>query len=201
MFFARRSVASARLLLRNQQPRRFDSHAAHHAEPVNESFGVRSPLLQWERKRTLPTLADIYSYYTIVALRSFYVTFGTFASAFVLYQVSKSNDKSDSPSWITNLIHKWTPDEKIFEQRNAIHTAAMEKVAHDRHLFASQGPREFIELKQPEVSFSAVAPYNVAPGQSADLSHVVAHYQRQNQEMETARVARMQDGKVVSLYE
>lgn len=51
------------------------------------------------------------------------------------------------------------------------------------------------------VSFSAVAPYNVAPGQSADLSHVVAHYQRQNQEMETARVARMQDGKVVSLYE
>ncbi|PYH35419.1 putative NADH-ubiquinone oxidoreductase 178 kDa subunit [Aspergillus vadensis CBS 113365] len=172
MFFARRSVASARLLLRNQQPRRFDSHAAHHAEPVNESFG-----------------------------RSFYVTFGTFASAFVLYQVAKSNDNSGSPSWITNLIHKWTPDEKIFEQRNAIHTAAMEKVAHDRHLFASQGPREFIELKQPEVSFSAVAPYNVAPGQSADLSHVVAHYQRQNQEMEASRVARMQDGKVVSLYE
>jgi hypothetical protein len=41
MSFARQSVASARQLLRNQQPRRFASHAAH-AEPVNESFGVRS---------------------------------------------------------------------------------------------------------------------------------------------------------------
>lgn len=40
MFFARRSVASVRPLLRNQQPRRFASHAAH-AEPVNEGVGVR----------------------------------------------------------------------------------------------------------------------------------------------------------------
>ncbi|PWY72508.1 NADH-ubiquinone oxidoreductase 178 kDa subunit [Aspergillus sclerotioniger CBS 115572] len=172
MFFARRSVPSARLLLRNQQPRRFDSHAAHHAAPVNESFG-----------------------------RSFYVTIGTFASCYVLYRLNKANEESGSPSWISNLIQKWTPSEQVFEQRNAIRTAVMEKAASDRHLFASQGPRETFELKQPEVSFNAVPPYNVSPGQNADLSHVVAHYQRQNQELEEARVARMKDGKVVSLYE
>lgn len=40
MFFARRSVASLRPLLRNQQPRRLGSHAAHPAEPVNEGYGV-----------------------------------------------------------------------------------------------------------------------------------------------------------------
>jgi hypothetical protein len=46
MFLARRSVAPARQVLRRQQPRRFDSHAAHHDHhndhhaPVNEAYGV-----------------------------------------------------------------------------------------------------------------------------------------------------------------
>ncbi|KAL4888695.1 hypothetical protein BDV59DRAFT_136721 [Aspergillus ambiguus] len=173
MFFARRSVASARLLLRNQPPRRFGSHAAdhgHHAEPVNESFG-----------------------------RSFYVTIGTFASCYVLYRLSKSNQESGSQSWISGLIDKWTPSEKIFEERNAIHTVAMEKAANDRHLFQSQGPRAAFELKQPEVSFHAVAPYNVPAGSDVDLSHVAAHYERENKAKDESRVARMKDGK--SLYE
>ncbi|KKK16238.1 hypothetical protein P175DRAFT_0505632 [Aspergillus ochraceoroseus IBT 24754] len=172
MFFARRSVASARLMLRNQQPRRFDSHAAHHAAPVNESFG-----------------------------RSFYVAVGTFASCFVLYRVTKSTEESGSQSWISGLIEKWTPSEQIFEQRNAIHTAAIEKAAQDRLLFFSQGPRPTYELKHQEVSFHPGPPYNVIAGEAADLTKVVAHYERENQEAETARVARMQDGKVVSLYE
>ena len=34
-----------------------------------------------------------------------------------------------------------------------------------------------------------------------DMSHVTAHYERQNREQEEARVARMQDGKVVSIYD
>ena len=82
--------------------------------------------------------------------RSFYVTIGTFASCYVLYRLTKANEESGSPSWISNLIQKWTPSEQVFEQRNAIRTAVMEKAASDRHLFASQGPRETFELKQPE---------------------------------------------------
>ncbi|PYH99511.1 NADH-ubiquinone oxidoreductase 178 kDa subunit [Aspergillus ellipticus CBS 707.79] len=171
MFFARRSVASTRLLLRNQQPRRFDSHASHHAEPVNESFG-----------------------------RSFYVAIGTFASCYVLYRLTKSTDESGSQSRITSLIQKWTPSEQVFEQRSAIRTAAVERAAHDRHLFGSQGPREAFELKQPEVSFNNAPPYNVIPGQNADLGHVIAHYERQNQEQEKARVARM-NANGASLYD
>ncbi|KAE8141446.1 NADH-ubiquinone oxidoreductase subunit [Aspergillus pseudotamarii] len=173
MFFARRSATSARLLLRNQPQRRFDSHAAHHhAEPVNESFG-----------------------------RSFYVTVGSFASAYVLYRLSKSTEESGSQSWISSLIQKWTPSEKVFEERNAIRTVIMEKAAHDRHLFQSQGPRAVFELKQPEVSFNSAPPFNVPAGSAMDMSHVTAHYERQNRELEEARVARMQDGKVVSIYD
>ncbi|KAE8351214.1 NADH-ubiquinone oxidoreductase subunit [Aspergillus coremiiformis] len=173
MFFARRSAVSARLLLRNQPQRRFDSHAAHHhAEPVKESFG-----------------------------RSFYITIGSFASAYALYQWSESNQEAGSQSWISSLIQKWTPSEKIFEERNAIRTAIMEKAAQDRHLFLSQGPRATFELKQPEVSFNTAPPYNVAAGSTVDLSHVTAHYERQNRELEEARIARMKDGKVISIYD
>lgn len=49
--------------------------------------------------------------------------------------------------------------------------------------------------------FNARSPYNVSPGSQADLSAVVAHYERQNKEIEEARVARMKDGKVQSIYE
>lgn len=44
-------------------------------------------------------------------------------------------------------------------------------------------------------------PYNVSPGSQADLSAVVAHYQRQNKEMEASQAARVKDGKVESIYE
>jgi hypothetical protein len=51
------------------------------------------------------------------------------------------------------------------------------------------------------VSFNTSPPYNVPAGSSVDLSAVVAHYEQQNKQMEVARVARMKDGKVVSLYD
>ncbi|CAG8904070.1 unnamed protein product [Penicillium egyptiacum] len=140
-------------------------------EPVNEGFG-----------------------------RSFYVTCGSIASAYLLYRVSESNEKSGEPSWISGLISKWTPSQEVFEQRNAIHTAMMEKAATDRHLLGSQGQAEAFTLRQPDM-MNAGSPYNVSPGSQADLSHVVAHYQRKNQEIEESRVARMKDGKVVSIYE
>lgn len=82
--------------------------------------------------------------------RSFYITVGSFASALILYRLSKSNQDSGSESWISGLISKYTPSQEEFEKRNAIHTALLEKAASDRHLFQSQGPSEAYELRQPE---------------------------------------------------
>lgn len=45
------------------------------------------------------------------------------------------------------------------------------------------------------VSFHPASPFNVAAGSQADLSAVAAHYERQNQKIEEARVERMKDGK------
>lgn len=51
---------------------------------------------------------------------------------------------------MTGLINKWTPSQEVFEQRNAIHTAIMDKAAFDRHLLGSQGPAEAFAHRQPE---------------------------------------------------
>jgi hypothetical protein len=49
--------------------------------------------------------------------------------------------------------------------------------------------------------FNAGSPYNVPAGSTADLSAVVAHYNKKNQQIEEERVARLKDGKVVSIYD
>jgi hypothetical protein len=82
--------------------------------------------------------------------RSFYVTAGSIASAYILYRISAASQESGSESFIASLVNKYSTPQEILEQRNAIHTALLEKAAEDRHLLQSQGPREFIELKQPE---------------------------------------------------
>lgn len=82
--------------------------------------------------------------------RSFYITAGSFAAAYILYRLSKSNQESGSESSISGLISKYTPSQEDFEQRNAIHTALLEKAAADRHLLQSQGPSEAYQLRQPE---------------------------------------------------
>lgn len=51
------------------------------------------------------------------------------------------------------------------------------------------------------VSFNSGAPWNVSAGSQANLSAVAAHYDHQNQKVEESRVARLKDGKVVSLYD
>ncbi|CAI7615001.1 hypothetical protein N7533_008931 [Penicillium manginii] len=161
MFVARSCAASTRQVLRTQAPRRFGSSHAH-AEPVNEGFG-----------------------------RSFYVTAGSFVSAYLLYRFTKAQQESGSESFISDLIAKWTPSQEAFEQRNAIHTAIMEKAAEDRHLLQSEGPREFVPLRQNDL-FNVAPIINLAPGSQSDLSKVIAHYERENQETEKARVARTQ---------
>lgn len=75
---------------------------------------------------------------------------GTFFGSYVIYRIYMSNSESGKESWISNLITKWTPSEKVFEERNALHTVAAEKAAHDRHLFMAQSQRETVGIRSPE---------------------------------------------------
>lgn len=142
----------------------------------------------------------------------------TVAVGYALYRISQS----PAESFVTRLINKYWPDQKAFEERNALHTAMLEKAAVDRHLFYGAPARDYVELKDPEyVSpptemgrkkmglatdsygrlFNGGSPYNVPAGSRADVSAVAAYYHRKNQQIEEQRVARMKDGKVVSIYD
>ncbi|EEP76653.1 predicted protein [Uncinocarpus reesii 1704] len=65
MFLARRSAAPARAFLRRHQPRRYAHSEAHHAEPVNESFG-----------------------------RGFYIAIASIPAGLALYKYSTSDSKN-----------------------------------------------------------------------------------------------------------
>jgi hypothetical protein len=50
--------------------------------------------------------------------------------------------------------------------------------------------------------FNMGSPINVSPGRgSGDLRAVAAHYERRNQLTEEKRLAKLKDGKVVSIYD
>ncbi|KAK2861424.1 hypothetical protein FQN49_004203 [Arthroderma sp. PD_2] len=170
MFLARRAATPARrALLQRQQPRRFDSHSAHH-EPVNEHLG-----------------------------RGFYISVASIPIGLALYKFSTS-DASAKP-WLTSVIETFTERESVWERSNALHTRAMEQAASDRHLFHSETSPLTIDLNCPEL-FNSGSPINMSPGNSSgDLTAVVAHYEKRRTDMEAARVGRMKDGKVQSLYE
>ncbi|OJD23857.1 hypothetical protein ACJ73_04789 [Blastomyces percursus] len=131
--------------------------------------------------------------------RGFYIFLASVPIGLALYNYSTS-DPSSKP-WMTRLIENYSPKESMWEQRNALHTAAIERAAADRHLFHSQSASLNLELSFPE-AFNTGGCMNVPAGNAhGDLTAVVAHYQAKNKKIEEERVARMKDGKVVSIYE
>ncbi|PGH10779.1 hypothetical protein AJ79_05252 [Helicocarpus griseus UAMH5409] len=171
MFAARRAVAPTRALLR-QQPRRFaSSHEEHHHAEPVNESFGRG----------------------------FYIFLASVPVGLALYKYSTS-DPNKKP-FMTRLIEDWFPSESMWEARNHLHTKAIEQAAIDRQLFHSQHEAVRIELSCPEI-FNTGSPINVPAGNgSADLTKVVAHYQEKNRKTEEDRVARMKDGKVISLYD
>lgn len=171
MSFVRRAAAPARTFLR-QQPRRYGSSSAG----------------EHHAEPVNETLG-----------RGFYVAVASVPVGLALYKFSTSD--AEKKPWITRLIEEYSTPSKTWEERNHLHTMAIERAASDRHLFYSQNPPKTIDLSCPEV-FNQGSPINMPAGNSsADLSAVVAHYERKNAAVETQRVAQMKDGKVHSIYE
>ncbi|EAS36862.3 NADH-ubiquinone oxidoreductase 178 kDa subunit [Coccidioides immitis RS] len=131
--------------------------------------------------------------------RGFYLAIASVPVGIAIYKYSTSDSKHTP--WITRLIEEYTPNESLWEKRNALHTLAMEKAAADRHLFHSQNPPLTLELRCPEI-FNSGSPINMPAGNSSgNLQAVVAHYQQRQRAQEERRVARMENGKVQSMYD
>ncbi|ROT41576.1 hypothetical protein SODALDRAFT_357632 [Sodiomyces alkalinus F11] len=125
--------------------RHASSHDHHHAEPVNESFGP-----------------------------GFWATIAAMPACYVVYQASQPGKDGEAP-WLTRKIHEYRHWQETWEERNALHTKAVEQAGFDRTLFLHAPANRDIDLRYPEAVQSSAA-RNIPAGSQANLDHLVAHY-------------------------
>ncbi|KAF2836381.1 hypothetical protein M501DRAFT_997149 [Patellaria atrata CBS 101060] len=114
------TARTARLFLR-VQPRRYAQHDAHHhAEPVNETFGL-----------------------------GFYVGLATIPAFAVVYTLSRPlADGGDR--WFTAWVRSYNHWGETWAKRNDLHVQALERAGADRNLFLNERPSDHHELRFPE---------------------------------------------------
>ncbi|EOO03391.1 putative nadh-ubiquinone oxidoreductase kda subunit protein [Phaeoacremonium minimum UCRPA7] len=108
----------------------------------------------------------------------FFIAFGALPAGALVYYISRPG-KDGEPSSVTKAIQSWSDLGKQWEQRNTLHTAAIEQAAFDKHLYYNAGRNAHIELKYPEM-IQAGPDRNVPAGHYANLDNVVAHYRNQH---------------------
>jgi len=130
--------------------------------------------------------------------RGFYVVLALVPLSMVAYTVASS---SETPIF-TRLIEAYRAREEELNRRNTLHQMACEQAAFDRNLFVSEKEgMNGVELRFPE-RFNQSSPWNVVAGEGgADLDKLMAHYAQKEKVRHEDRLARMKDGKVVTVYD
>ncbi len=67
----------------------------------------------------------------------------------LLYYISQPSEDGETPT-LTKYIQKISDMEKEWETRSALHTAAVEQAAHDKHLLYTAPRNPTFELTFPE---------------------------------------------------
>jgi hypothetical protein len=80
---------------------------------------------------------------------AFYAFAGGLPASFGLYYLSQASEDGQ-PSRFTTYINSWGDLGKRWEERNTIHTAAIEQAAQDRHLFAYAEKSGHVDFRFPE---------------------------------------------------
>ncbi|MCJ1314506.1 hypothetical protein MMC25_008188 [Agyrium rufum] len=140
-------------------------HHGHHPAPADESFGS-----------------------------GFYIGLAAIPLSVAFYQFSKSPDSADPRSFITKWIGQYSNMKESWQERNTLHTLAVENAAFDRNLFQSEPADRGVVLRFPEM-FNSGSPYNVPAGHQADLREVIGHYEKQNFELQRRQLDKMEERK------
>lgn len=132
--------------------------------------------------------------------KGFYITLSLIPVGLVAWVAATS---SETTPWLTRVIQSFRERREELDRRNTLHQAASEQAAFDRRLFATASPSVTrFELRYPEV-LNRSSPWNVVAGWGgADLTKLMEHYARENEEAERLRVARIKpDGKITTVYD
>jgi len=128
---------------------------------------------------------------------AFYIFAGALPASFALYYLSRASETGEA-SRFTTYINQLANLGKRWEERNHLHTAAIEQAAQDRHLFNYAERSNHVDLRFPEV-FQTGSQQNVPAGHYVNLDKVINHYRQQHLDEEekkaTSLAARAETGK------
>lgn len=146
----------------------------------------------------------------------FYMTL----AAVPLFYVGYSFAYGSEDNFLARQYQKYKEGRKEGEDTDRLHQAVVSQAILDRARLSSY-PRETTgpDLNYPEYGtvpaskvtngntnttcrmFNAGSPWNQAVGQGADMRQLEEYYGRVRAQAEEERIARMKDGKVVSVYD
>ncbi|KAI9798426.1 MAG: hypothetical protein M1833_004820 [Piccolia ochrophora] len=139
------------------------SESAHHANPVNESFG-----------------------------KGFFVAIAVIPASFAAIKFLSSSMEDGVSPLLTRVIDSYSVYKERWAERNTLHTRMIEQAAFDRNLFQSAERSPTFELRFPE-TFNVGSPYNVVAGHGgANLDKLMEHYQRENRECEERKLRKLE---------
>jgi len=85
----------------------------------------------------------------IVQQRSFYLALAAVPTSYILYKISRPGT-DQSPHPFTRIINGYADLQSTWVERNAMHTKAVERVAHEKNLFFNTPQPNHHELRFPE---------------------------------------------------
>ncbi|KAJ9627212.1 hypothetical protein H2203_003674 [Taxawa tesnikishii (nom. ined.)] len=167
--FRRNAAGAARNIRSNatQQSRRYAHHDAHHGAHHG------------------PTEEHLG--------RGFYITVGLIPLSLALYKVSAQG--TNEQPYFTRLINSYDHWRARWQERNDLHTKAVEQAAHDRNLFINSTFTKHVELRYPE-TFNQGAPWNVPAGHQTNLDRVIAKYEREAFEEQAQKLQDLKNGNL-----
>ncbi|KAF2400393.1 putative NADH-ubiquinone oxidoreductase 178 kDa subunit [Trichodelitschia bisporula] len=118
--------------------------------------------------------------------KGFYLTLAAIPASYFVYAASRGD------TWFTDYLRSYESWNKTWEERNALHTTMVEQAGADRLLFLNSKGAEanrWVDLHFEE-ALNSGSPFNVPAGHYANVDKVVAHYRKQNEEEDQARIER-----------
>ncbi|KAI5240447.1 hypothetical protein E4T47_06157 [Aureobasidium subglaciale] len=169
----RRSAATAAQTARavsRQQTKRY----AHHEAPAAGS-------IKYPEEEKLGT--------------GFFLALSIVPVGFLLYKFTGPGNYEHK--YLTRVINSYDGYRKDAAHIAALHTDALEQAAADRNLFANSQRQQNVQLKFPEI-LNTGAPHNVPAGHYADMSQVIAKFEKESYEANAKKLQQIKDNAVPS---
>ncbi|KAG9228781.1 NADH-ubiquinone oxidoreductase 17.8 kDa subunit [Amylocarpus encephaloides] len=109
----------------------------------------------------------------------FYVVLAAIPLSLGLYAASRPG-KDGQLTGVSKLIDGYSHYKEKWEERNTLHTAAIQQAGFDKNLFHRSTPTKHVDIRFPEI-FNSGSSHNVVAGQGPrGMEVLVAHYQKEN---------------------